>query len=127
MDDFNLVGFWSRRGTDSVCPTTGKVTSSAEMQYLAFLARLHHGVDATTCQAERIFLALAHLIGDLRSNMLASKVERMMFIRLNRHLVDEVHELGAANAQARARVSRSAQKSAAAQQERSSMSVDLAI
>ena len=39
------------------------------------------------CQAERNFSALAHLIGNLRSNMIASKVERMMFIRLNRHLV----------------------------------------
>ena len=27
--------------------------------------------------------------------MLASKVERMMFIRLNRHLIDEVRELDA--------------------------------
>ena len=57
-----------------------------------------------SCQAERSFSALAHLIGDLRSNMSASKVERMMFIRLNRHLVDEVRELDATNAQARARV-----------------------
>ena len=78
-------------------------------------------------QAERNFLALAHLIGDLRSNMFARKVERMMFIRLNRHLVDEVHELDAANAQARARVAKSAPKSAAAQQERSRMSFDLAL
>ena len=58
-----------------------------------------------SCQAERSFSALAHLIDDLRSNMLASKVEHMMFIRLNRHLVDEVHELDAANAQTRATVS----------------------
>ena len=63
---------------------------------------------------------------DLRSNMLASKVERVMFIRLNRYLVDEVHELDAANAQARAMVAKSAMKSSVAQQERSSMSVDLA-
>ena len=40
-----------------------------------------------SCQAERKFSAFAHLRGDLRSNMLASKVERVMFIRLNRHLV----------------------------------------
>ena len=40
-----------------------------------------------SCQAERNFSALAHLIGDLRSNMLASKVERVMFVRLNMHLV----------------------------------------
>ena len=38
-------------------------------------------------QAERIFSALARLISDLRSNMLASNVERMMSIRLNRHMV----------------------------------------
>ena len=80
-----------------------------------------------SCQAERNFLARAHLIGDLRSNMLASKVERMMFIRLNRHLIDEVHELDALNAQARPRVAKIAQKAAAAHQERSSMSVDLAL
>ena len=76
-----------------------------------------------SCRAERNFSALAHLIGDLRSNVLASKVKRMMFIRLNRHLIDEGHELDAANA----RVAKSAHKSAAAQQERSSMSVDLAL
>ena len=58
--------------------------------------------------------------------MRASKVERMMFIRLKRYLVDEVHELDAANAQARAMVAKSAMKSSVAQQERSSMSVDLA-
>ena len=59
--------------------------------------------------------------------MLASKVERMMFIRLNRYLIDEVRELGAAVAQARARVAMSAQISVAAQEERSNMSVDLTV
>ena len=38
-------------------------------------------------QAERNFSALGHPIGDLRSNMLASNVERMVFFRLNMHLV----------------------------------------
>ena len=80
------------------------------------------------CQAQPNFSALAHLIGDLRSNMLTSKVERMMFIRLNRHLVETRSTTWTPqNAQARARVAKSAQKSAAAQQERSSMSVDLAL
>ena len=78
-------------------------------------------------QAERNFLALSHLIGDLRTNMLASKVKRMMFIRLNRHLVDGVHELDALNAQARARVAKIAPKSAPAHQERSRLSVDLVL
>ena len=75
---FNLLGFWNRRGTDSVCPTTSTVTSSAEMPFLAFIARVYHGIEATTYQAERKFSTLAHLVGDLRRKMLASKVERMV-------------------------------------------------
>ena len=90
-------------------------------------ARLYLGIEATSCQSERNFSALAHLIGDLRSNMLAYKVERMMFIRLNRHLVDEVRALDAAVEQARARVARSAPKSAAAQAERSNVSIHLSL
>ena len=126
VDGFNLLGFWSRRGTDSTCPTTGTVTSPAEMPYLAFLARLYHGVEATSCQAERNFSALANLIGDLRSSMLASKVERMMFIRLNKHMVDEVRDFDAAKAKAKARVAKSAKQSATAQQERANM-VDVSL
>ena len=126
MDGFNLLGFWSRRGTDSTCPTTGTVTSPAEIPYLAFLARLYHGVEATICQAERNFSALANFIGDLRSNMLASKVERM-FIRLNNHMVGEVRDLDAAKAKAKARVAKSAKQSATAQQERANMVVDVSL
>ena len=68
-----------------------------------------------------------HPTGDLRSRMLASKVERIMFIRPNRHLMDEVRELDAAVAQARARVAKSAQIFVAAQEERPNMSVDLTV
>ena len=39
---------------------------------------------ATNCQSKRNFSALANLIGYLRSRMLASEVERMVFIWLNR-------------------------------------------
>ena len=70
------------------------------------------------------FSVLAYLIVDLRSRMLASKIECMMFVRLNRHLIDEVCELGAAVAQARAK---SVPISVAAQEERSNMSVDLTV
>ena len=41
-DAFNLLGFWNRRGTDSVCLTTSTVTPPAEIPYLAFIARLYH-------------------------------------------------------------------------------------
>ena len=121
VDAFNLLGFWNRRGTDSVCLTTRTVISPAGIPYLSFIARLYHGIEATSRQAERNFSALAHLIGDLRSSMLASMVDRMMFIRLNRHLIDEVRELDAAVAKARATVAKSTQKSVAAQEERSNM------
>ena len=46
--------------------------------------------------------------------MLASNVERMVFIRLNRHLIGEVRELDAAVAQARVRIAKSAKISVAA-------------
>ena len=121
------MGFWSRRGTDSACLTTGAVTSPAEMPYLAFLARLYHGVEATSCQAERNYSALANLISDLRSNLIASKVERMMFIRLNKHMVDEVRDLDAAKAKAKASLAKSAKQSATAQQERANMVVGVSL
>ena len=121
------LGYWKRRGTDSVCPNTGKVKSPAEMPYLAFIARLYLGIEATSCQAERNFSALSHLIGHLRCNMLSSKVERMMFIRLNRHLVAEVRELDAAVARARAAATRTAQSSKAAQENRANQTVDLSL
>ena len=51
----------------------------------------------------------------------------MMFIRLNKHMVDEVRDLDAAKAKAQARVAKSAKQSAAAQQERVNMVVDVAL
>ena len=74
------------------------------MPYLAFIARLYVGIEATSCQAGR-----------------------MMLIRLNRHLVDEVRELDAAVEQARAKASKSAQKSVDAQEERANKSIDLSL
>ena len=88
---------------------------------------MYNGVEATSCQAERNFSALANLIGDLLSSMLASKVERMMFIRLNKHMVDEVRDLDAAKAKAKARGAKSAKQSATAQEERANMVVDVSL
>ena len=59
--------------------------------------------------------------------MLASKVERMMFIRLNKHMVDEARDLDAAKAKAKARGAKSAKQSATAQQERAGMVVDASL
>ena len=50
-------------------------------------ARLYAGVDATSCQAERNFSALKLTASDLRANRSPAKVERTLFLRLNRHLI----------------------------------------
>ena len=60
------------------------------MSHLALLARLYHGVEATNCQAERNFSALALLIGNMRSSTGAFKVEQMMFLRLNQRRIPEI-------------------------------------
>ena len=60
------------------------------MPHLALLARLYHGVEATSCQAERNFSALALLIGNMRSSMGAFRVEQMMFSRLNQRFIPEI-------------------------------------
>ena len=78
-DAFNLLGFWNWWSIDSVCPATSTVTSPAEMPYLALIARLYHGIDATSCQAERFFQrSLTSLVScavaclQVRSNALCS-------------------------------------------------------
>ncbi|CAM9493242.1 unnamed protein product, partial [Ascophyllum nodosum] len=60
------------------------------MPHLAILARFYHGVEATNCQAERNFSALALLIGNMRSSMGAFEVEQMMFLRLNQRYIPEI-------------------------------------
>ena len=88
-DGFSLPGFWRRRGSPKLSQATGEVIEEAAMPHLALLARLYHGVEATSCQAERKFPALALLIGNMRSSMGAFKVEQMMFLRLNQRCFPE--------------------------------------
>ena len=90
-DDFSLLDFWLRRSKATTCAETGEV--EAGLPYLALIARLYHAIDSTSCQAERNFSALALLIGTMRSSMLPHKVERMMFLRLNRLVIPEVKAL----------------------------------
>lgn len=91
-EDFSLLGFWQRRTTSTACTSTGG--AEAEMPHLALLARLFHGIESTSCQAEKDFSAISNMIGTLRSSMLPDKVERsMMFLRLNRRFIPEVRAL----------------------------------
>ena len=60
------------------------------MPHLALLARLYHGVEAMSCQAERNVSALSLLTGNMRSSMGAFKVEQMIFLRLNQRCIPEI-------------------------------------
>ena len=59
------------------------------MPHLALLARLYHGVEATSCQSEQNVSALSFLIAHLRSSIAPFKVEQMMFLRLNQDYIPE--------------------------------------
>ena len=89
-DDFSLPGFWLRRSSPTLAEGTTTSVAPAEMPHLALIARLYHGVEATSCQSERNFSALSFLLASLRSTMGTFKVEQMMFLRLNQGFIPEV-------------------------------------
>ena len=84
--DFDLLQYWATRSVDGIDPS-GKVVVSARWPHIGLLARLYAGVDTTSCQAERIFSALKHVVSDMRAGTLPHKVEKMLLLRLNRHLI----------------------------------------
>ena len=90
-NDFSLLQFWLRRSKPSTCAETGEV--EAGLPYLALIARLYNGIESTSCQAERNFSAVSFLIGSLRNSISPGKVERLMFLRLNRLFIPEVTAL----------------------------------
>ena len=77
-DGFSLPGFWRRRGSPKLSQATGEVIEEVAVPHLALLARLYHGVEATSCQAERNFSVLALLIGNMRSSIGTFKVVEQM-------------------------------------------------
>ena len=48
---------------------------------------LYLGVDATSCESERNFSALKLIVSDLRAKSSPGKVEKTIFLRLNKHLI----------------------------------------
>ena len=87
-----------------------------DLPHLALVARLYHGVEATSCQAERNFSSLSFLIGTLRASMSPFKVEQMMFLKLNQGCVQKYNTAIATQHERRSRCLQdvqSAQKTAA--------------
>ena len=85
---FDFLKNWEARGTDGVDPS-GKVVEPARWSDIGLFARLYAGVDTTSCQAERNFSALQQVLSDMRAGTLAHKTEKMLLLRLNRHLISE--------------------------------------
>ena len=77
---FSLPGFWLRKSEPTLSQGTGELVAPPDLPHLALVARLYHGVEATSCQAERNFSSLSFLIGTLRVSMSPFKVEQIYII-----------------------------------------------
>ena len=76
----SLPGFWLRKKSEpTLAQGTDELVALPELPYLALLARLYHGVEATSCQVERNFSSLSFLISTLRTSMGPFKVEQRCF------------------------------------------------
>ncbi|CAN0438252.1 unnamed protein product, partial [Pylaiella littoralis] len=84
--NFDLLKYWNARGVDGV-DVAGNVVAPACRPHLSLLARLYAGIDTTSCQAERNFSALKQVLSDKRAGTLPRKIEQMLLLRLNRHLI----------------------------------------
>jgi hAT family C-terminal dimerisation region len=65
----------------------------AEFPLLARLSRKFLSVDATSCEAERVFSCLALTLEQLWCSLAPSKVEKMMFLRLSKRWTPEFKDL----------------------------------
>ena len=83
---FDFLQYWEARGPDGVDPSV-KVVVPARWPHIELLARWYAGIDTTSCQAERTFSALKQVLSDMRAGTLAHKTEKMLLLRLNRHLI----------------------------------------
>ena len=81
---FSLPGFWLRKSEPTLAQGTGELVAPPDVPHLALAIRLYHGVEETSCQAERNFSSLSFLIGTLRASMSSFEVEQLMFLKLNR-------------------------------------------
>ena len=85
---FDFLQHWEARGTDGVDPS-GKVVVPARWPHIGLLARLYAGIDTTSCQAEKNFLALKQVLSGMCAGTLVHKTEKMLLLRFNRHLIPE--------------------------------------
>ena len=66
---FSLPGFWLRKSEPMLAQGTGELAAAPYLPHFALLAHLYHGVEETSCQAERNFSSLSVLIGTSRASL----------------------------------------------------------
>eukprot|EP00903_Cladosiphon_okamuranus_P007794 g7543.t1 len=91
-----LLPYWKLNGTDTRDSGTGLVVLAARWPHLALLARLYAGIDSTSRQGERHFgdgTNIGVAVSLLQwSGMPPWRIEEMLIVRLNQHLVPEVSD-----------------------------------
>lgn len=86
-DGFDVLAYWRKKGQPVI--VEGVMVAPAEFPLLARVACQYLGIDATSCQPERNFSALSLTLERLRTMLASWKIEMMMFLRLNRHIIPE--------------------------------------
>ena len=84
--EFNLLEYWRARAVDGLA-ASGKVVAPARWPHVGLVARVFAGIDTTSCQAERNFSSLKLVVSDLRASLGAEKIEKILFLMLNSHLI----------------------------------------
>ena len=72
---FTALDYWQPRAVDGL-DRSGNVVVPARWPHVGLVARLHLGVDATSCQAESNFSAFKLIVKNLRGKSSACKVEK---------------------------------------------------
>ena len=91
--DFDVLNAWKAQAMGGVDAKTGEVVVPARWPHVGLLARLYLGIDTTSCQAERNFSALSAVVSQLRTSLGADKIEKMMLLKLNSHLIPGLAEV----------------------------------
>jgi hypothetical protein len=86
---FSMQNYWVKR-SKPVLDAEGDVVAEAEFPILALCARQCLAADATSCQPERNFSTLGDVLTALRASTASWKVDMLLFLRMNRHLIPEI-------------------------------------
>ena len=82
--EFDLLEYSRARAVDGL-DASGKVVAPIRWPHVGLVARVFAGIDTTSCEAERNFSSLKLVVSDLRASLEVEKIEKILFLRLNRH------------------------------------------